>query len=116
MGGITECSLVWFKDNRVVAVEGFSFAKGLHRNNSIVYIEGLGDYVKIFTTNGALVSYEQLAYLEEKLPEEHFLRVHKSYIICMDKVRAFSGSAVKVSGKQIPAGRTYKERLARFGR
>ena len=82
----------------------------------ILYIEGLGDYVKIFTPTGPIVTYERLSYLEEKLPEEHFLRVHKSYIICMDKVQSFTGSAVKVSGKQIPVGRMYKDRLERFGR
>lgn len=82
----------------------------------ILYIEGLGDYVKIFTASGPIVTYERLSYLEEKLPEEHFLRVHKSYIICADKVQSYSGSTVKVSGKQIPVGRMYKDRLARFGR
>ncbi|MEZ4940372.1 MAG: LytTR family DNA-binding domain-containing protein [Saprospiraceae bacterium] len=82
----------------------------------IHYIEGLGDYVKIFTDTGHIVTYERLAYLEEKLPEEHFARVHKSYIICTDKVRSFSGSSVNVAGKQIPVGRMYKDRLTRFGR
>lgn len=82
----------------------------------ILYIEGLGDYVKVFTTGGPMVTYERLSYLEEKLPEEHFLRVHKSYIISTDKVQSFSGSVVKIAGKKIPVGRMYKERLARFGR
>jgi DNA-binding LytR/AlgR family response regulator len=82
----------------------------------ILYIEGLGDYVKIFTTAGPLVTYERLSYLEEKLPEEHFLRVHKSYIICADKMQSFSGAVVNVAGKKIPVGRIYKERLGRFGR
>ncbi len=82
----------------------------------ILYIEGLGDYVKVFTTAGPMVTYERLSYLEEKLPEEHFLRVHKSYIIATNKVQAFSGSVVNVAGKRIPVGRMYKERLARFGR
>jgi len=82
----------------------------------ILYIEGLGDYVKIFTATGPLVTYERLSYLEEKLPEEHFIRVHKSYIVCVDKMQAFSSAAVKIAGKMIPVGRMYKERLARFGR
>lgn len=82
----------------------------------ILYIEGLGDYVKVFTTAGPMVTYERLSYLEEKLPEEHFLRVHKSYIICTDKVQSFTGSVVKIAGKRIPVGRMYKDRLGRFGR
>jgi DNA-binding LytR/AlgR family response regulator len=82
----------------------------------ILYIEGLGDYVKIFTTAGQIVTYERLSYLEEKLPEEHFLRVHKSYIICVDKLQSFSGAGLKINGKNIPVGRMYKDRLDRFGR
>lgn len=82
----------------------------------ILYIEGLGDYVRVFTSSGTLVTYERLSYLEEKLPEEHFVRVHKSYIICTDKVQSFTGSTVKIAGKQIPVGRMFKERLMRFGR
>lgn len=82
----------------------------------ILYIEGLGDYVKIFTAAGPMVTYERLTYLEEKLPEEHFLRVHKSYIIAAGKVQSFSGTSVKIAGKHIPVGRMYKDRLERFGR
>ena len=82
----------------------------------ILYVEGLGDYVKIFTTAGPIVTYERLAYLEEKLPEEHFLRVHKSYIVCTDQMQSFSGSVVKIAGKKIPVGRMYKDRLDRLGR
>ncbi len=82
----------------------------------ILYIEGLGDYVKVFTPAGPIVTYERLSYLEEKLPEEHFLRVHKSYIIAIDKVQSFSGSVVKIAGKRIPVGRMFKDRLLRFGR
>ena len=82
----------------------------------ILYIEGLGDYVKVFTATGPMVTYERLSYLEEKLPEEHFLRVHKSYIIATGKVQSFGGSEVKVAGKRIPVGRMYKDRLGRFGR
>jgi len=82
----------------------------------ILYIEGMGDYVKIFTSSGSIVTYERLSYLEEKLPEEHFVRVHKSYIICADKMQSFSGAVVKVGGKKIPVGRMYKDRLDRYGR
>jgi len=65
------------------------------------------------TPAGLMVTYERLSYLEEKLPEEHFLRVHKSYIIATGKVQSFSGSEVKVAGKRIPVGRMYKDRLGR---
>lgn len=82
----------------------------------ILYIEGLGDYVKVYTTNGPLITYERLSYLEEKLPEEHFLRVHKSYIIATGMIQSFSGSVVNIAGKRIPVGRMYRERVKGLGR
>jgi len=81
----------------------------------IQYIEGLGDYVKIYTETGPLITYERLSYLEEKLPEEHFIRIHKSYIICLDKMQSFSGTEVKIAGKRLPVGRMYKDRLGKIG-
>ncbi|AEE49640.1 LytR/AlgR family response regulator transcription factor [Haliscomenobacter hydrossis] len=81
----------------------------------IQYIEGLGDYVKIFTEAGPIITYERLSYLEEKLPVEHFIRIHKSYIICLDKMQSFSGTEVKIVGKRLPVGRMYKDRLGKIG-
>ncbi len=82
----------------------------------ILYIEGLGDYVKIHTTEGPVVTYERLSYLEEKLPEEHFIRVHKSFIVCADQIKSYSGSEVKVGDKRLPVGRMYKDRLDSYGK
>jgi DNA-binding LytR/AlgR family response regulator len=87
------------------------FLKDIH------FIEGFGDYIKIHTTgNSPLLTYERMAYLEEKLPEDHFIRVHKSFIICIDKMISFSGTEIKLQGKRIPVGRMYKDRLDRLSK
>ena len=54
--------------------------------NEILYIEGLKDYIKVFTTKGRYVVYERLGYMEAKLPESKFARVHKSFIVAIDKI------------------------------
>jgi len=47
----------------------------------IIMIESLRDYVKVITTHQHIISYQKIGYLEERLPEKEFLRIHRSYII-----------------------------------
>lgn len=77
----------------------------------INYIEGLKDYVKIYTKVNAkpILSLMSLKQLEEELPFEHFMRVHRSYIINMDKISSIHKSRIVISDKQIPIGDTYRK-------
>lgn len=52
----------------------------------ILYIEGLKDYIKVHTSNKVFVASERLSYMEEKLPENKFARVHKSFIVAIEKI------------------------------
>lgn len=74
----------------------------------ILYIESLKDYVRVKTANKEVVAYQKISYLEEKLPENKFLRVHRSFIVAIDKVEAFSATIIEINGKEIPIGRNYK--------
>jgi len=74
----------------------------------ILYIESLKDYVRVKTVGKEVVAYQKISYLEEKLPEERFLRIHRSFIIARDKVEAFSASHVEIAGQEIAIGRNYK--------
>lgn len=74
----------------------------------IIYIESLRDYVRVKTDDGQVISYQRISYLEEKLPDNKFLRIHRSYIIALDKVISFSAQAVNIGQKSIPIGRHYK--------
>ena len=47
--------------------------------------------------------------MEEKLPEEQFLRIHRSFIVSLDKIESFSPSSVDIKDNEIPIGRSYKE-------
>jgi DNA-binding LytR/AlgR family response regulator len=76
--------------------------------NKIIFIESLKDYVKIHTKEQTFVTKQQIGVFEEILPEEKFLRVHKSFIISLDSITSFSPSKVEIDKIILPIGRTYK--------
>lgn len=78
----------------------------------ITYIEGLKDYVRVKTTDGKeIVSLQKISYLEEKLPSDCFLRIHKSYLVSKKRIDAFSASQVEIGEVSIPIGRSYKQEI-----
>lgn len=77
----------------------------------ILYIESLKDYVRIKTLEKEIVSLQKISYLEQKLPEELFMRIHRSFIVPIKKIEAFSNHAVEVGGKELPIGRNYKNQV-----
>lgn len=79
---------------------------------NIIYIEGLREYVTFFCDNGEkIVSLESLRNLEQTLPPSMFMRIHKSYIVNIDKIKALYGNQLKMEGVQsyIPIGKSYKD-------
>ena len=79
--------------------------------NDILYIEGLNDYIKIITTNKTIITKHLLASLEEMLPSNEFIRIHKSFIIAINKIESFSTDSVEIGKKEIPVGRLFKLNL-----
>ena len=77
----------------------------------ILYIESLKDYIRVKTDTKEIISYQKISFLEEKLPTDKFLRIHRSFIISLDKVQAFSATAVDVGKTEIPIGRLYKNEV-----
>jgi DNA-binding LytR/AlgR family response regulator len=77
----------------------------------ILYIEGLNDYIKIITTTKAIVTKHLLASLEEMLPPNEFVRIHKSFIIAIGKIESFNADSVEIGKKEIPVGRLFKFNL-----
>jgi DNA-binding LytR/AlgR family response regulator len=73
----------------------------------LLYIEGLKDYVKVHTTAGPIVTYQTLTYFEEKLSDDQFIRVHRSYIVSLNHIIAYSATQVEVGNISIPVGNTY---------
>ncbi len=78
----------------------------------ILFIEGLKDYASIQTTEHKYIRHGSLKSLEDILNTSKFLRVHKSYIINLSKVKSFYGSMIEIENHKIPIGRAYKDTLS----
>lgn len=77
----------------------------------ILFIESLSDYIKIHTTKEVVVTRETISNIETKLPPNNFIRVHRSYIIAISKITAYSNEFIEINKKAIPISRTYKEQV-----
>jgi DNA-binding LytR/AlgR family response regulator len=75
----------------------------------ILYIESIQDYIKIITAKKTYITYIRIGFMGEKLPEGHFVRIHKSYIIPIHRVESFTHNSVHVAGRQLPVGRVFKQ-------
>ncbi len=83
--------------------------------SDIIYIEGLKDYVIIRMENGRVISLQTMKSLEDKLPASQFIRVHRSYIVNLEKIVAIVGNMVEVTEKgavkHLPIGKNYRDIL-----
>ena len=76
--------------------------------NSILFIQAYGDYVKIFTEDLKIMTSQTMKIMEDILPSDKFSRVHRSYIIAMDKISLIYGNTVKIKEFEIPVGKSYR--------
>lgn len=82
----------------------------------IVYIEGLKDYIRIHTKSEKIIAHENMKDIIERLPENEFLRIHRSYIIPSGKIKMLEGNSICLDGNiRLPIGETYRKTIkARF--
>ncbi|KAA3635933.1 MAG: LytTR family transcriptional regulator, partial [Bacteroidetes bacterium] len=84
------------------------------RFNEILFIEGLKEYVRIVCTDARHVTLESLKNLEQLLPENDFIRVHKSYIVAKDKVQQLNGNMLEIGKHKIPISRSKREEVVEW--
>jgi len=78
--------------------------------NQIIYIESWKDYVKLWMADNKYILVKQtISAMENLLSEHKFLRIHRSYMVSLDKVSGFNGLSVKLGAHEIPIGRLYKQ-------
>jgi DNA-binding LytR/AlgR family response regulator len=78
----------------------------------VLYVEGLKDYVKIHLNAGPpLVVKQTINGMEEKLSESNFLRIHRSFIVALDKIRTYSTRHVELAQQELPIGRLFRQRV-----
>jgi two-component system, LytTR family, response regulator len=92
----------------------FIFVKTEHKIqkiylDDILYIEGLKDYISIFTKSERIITLQNMKKMEDVLPSGTFVRVHKSYIVALDKIDSIERSRIQIGDKIIPVGDTYRE-------
>lgn len=79
--------------------------------DEILYVESLSDYIKIHTKNKVFVTRETISNLEMKLPSQQFLRIHRSYIVNLNKTDSYTNEFIGIEKNAIPISRTYKENV-----
>lgn len=77
-------------------------------SDDILYIEAYGNYTKLFFKDEMIVSHEKISIFEDLLPQNSFLRVHKSFIVAIDKIKLIEGNRIHIETSIIPIGQTYK--------
>ena len=77
--------------------------------DEILYIEGLKEYVSYYTKEKRIIVLQSLKHIEAQLPSDKFIRVHRSYIVPIDRIKSLDGNQVQIGDKLIPIGRSYKE-------
>tara|TARA_R100000935_G_C2774874_1_gene139173 strand:+ start:67 stop:780 length:714 start_codon:yes stop_codon:yes gene_type:complete len=96
--------------------ENFIFVKSNLKNrkvflNKLKYIEALGDYVKFVTEKDTFVVLATMKSFENQLPPEQFLRIHKSYIVNLEKVERYNSKNIEIDKQQLPLSRHKKSNL-----
>jgi DNA-binding LytR/AlgR family response regulator len=100
--GMTEDAFIYVKENkRVIKI----YLKEIH------FIEGLNEYIRIHTDNRRVVVKSSLHNIEEKLPPELFIRIHKSYIVSISRIRAFNATTIELENAKLRIGRNYKNQV-----
>jgi DNA-binding LytR/AlgR family response regulator len=79
--------------------------------DEIVYAEALQNYVAIHLQDRKLITYLTLTLLENQLPATQFMKVHKSYIVALDKIKCVEGNMVTLASTQLPISRNLKDIL-----
>jgi DNA-binding LytR/AlgR family response regulator len=77
----------------------------------ILFVEGMKEYIKVVTPDKTYITHKSLTSLSEELPAERFLRIHKSYVIALNKVKSIEGNRIQIQSYTIPIGRNYSKEV-----
>jgi DNA-binding LytR/AlgR family response regulator len=81
------------------------------RINDILFTEAYGNYVKIHLNDKMIITHQTLSSLEGVLPNNQFIRVHKSFIIAKNKIVLIEGNLIHIEGHKIPVGKMYRKNI-----
>lgn len=77
----------------------------------ILYIESMKDYIRIFLCNGQIITKQTITAIEAMLPQEEFMRVHRSFIVSQKRISAYNQNSIFIGKVELPVGPLYKQNL-----
>ncbi|WP_379964147.1 LytR/AlgR family response regulator transcription factor [Epilithonimonas sp. UC225_85] len=104
------------KENVEVTKDEFLFVRDSNitrrlKLDDIFYAEAMGDYVKFYTREKMFAIHGKMKTAEERLPKDHFIRVHRSYIVSVGKIDTLQDGGIMINGKFIPVADAYRKAL-----
>lgn len=117
----SKASKIISKETIVTAREASEklFIKGDKKHHQIsldelLYIEAYGNYSKLFLKDEMIVCHEKISHFENTLDTSQFLRVHKSFIVAIDKIKYIEGNRISINNYIVPIGQTYKSTVSKL--
>lgn len=74
----------------------------------ILYVESMKDYIKVFITTGVIITKLSISSLEELLPENNFIRTHRSFLVSVQKIKSFTPELIEIDKAEVPIGKLYR--------
>ena len=104
------------RDSDLNPAKEYMFVKTEYRTerinfSDILYIEGKGAYLRIVTMKSKIMTLMNFQSMESLLPSNNFIRVHKSFIVAINKIESIEHNIIKIGGESIPVGLSYRERF-----
>jgi DNA-binding LytR/AlgR family response regulator len=79
--------------------------------SDILYIESIKDYIKVVTTMGTVITKQSISSVEETLPKEMFIRIHRSFIVALNKIESYNNELVWIAKQELPISRMYRHEV-----
>jgi two-component system LytT family response regulator len=79
--------------------------------DEILYVEGMKEYIKVITLDKTYITHKSLTALSDELPADRFMRIHKSYLIAINKVKSIEGNRIQIQSFTLPIGRNYSKEV-----
>ena len=117
---ITETPTSFVQEEAIIEDQGFIYFRAERKMvkvnyEDIIYIESMKDYIKIVRTSGKpLLVKQSIGALEDVLPQNLFVRIHRSYIVSLKKITAYTNHDVEINSLEIPIGRLYTPNISRM--
>ena len=81
--------------------------------SDILYIESIKDYIKVVTVTNTVITKQSISSVEEMLPAEMFIRIHRSYIVALNKIESYNNELVWIAKQELPISRMYRHEVGK---